>query len=525
MKNSLLILVALFIWISSDCQQPVRRLPNIINHPSLNLSAPFISADGNALLFISDSGQDGEYAISYTSRELDWNPPVELPKHLNNRLNFTRGYALSADGKRIYITSAKSPVIGGYDIFTAELKGNAWTNPENLMLPINSKTNDGCPSFTPDGNIIYFMRCEKMTTIKADGCKIFRSAKKPNGQWEEPQELPEFINTGNSQTPRIMADKETLIFSSDKMPGNKGGMDLYLTRFQQGKWSEPVPLDFVNSERDDQYISVNALGRYLIKEAKGARNNWELTEFLIPSNLRPKGLMKVEGKVVGEEGGAVAAYISLLDVLNGKRIHSMRPAADGSFFFYLSEGSRYVISFDPENSDVGYMMKEVDLTGDKISQKEKVNATLKKVQHDEEFTLATVTFQPYASSLSPESQEELKRLARIIKSHPDLGFEIQVMLTGYRESWINSDPALTEIMEVEEPSVSQDSTLVADDSVVQMRRMYHNDRTAKQAQAIIDYLTNAGVNREQLSLFVNAIPGSETDEVLVIKTRIHKLKR
>ena len=95
--------------------------------------------------------------VSYTARDQDWTPPVELPKQLNSRLNFNPGYALSANGKRIYITCAKSPTIGGYDIFTSELKGTVWSNPENLTLPINSKTHDGSPSFTTDGNTIYFM--------------------------------------------------------------------------------------------------------------------------------------------------------------------------------------------------------------------------------------------------------------------------------------------------------------------------------------------------------------------------------
>src|SRR6187399_327973 len=161
-------------------QAKVRKLPSSINHPSLSLFAPYISFDGNALLFLSNSGQDGALALSYTSRESDWSPPMEIPKTLTSRLNFLKGYALSADGKKMYYTCAKSPVIGGYDIFVAELKGTTWTTPENLMLPINSKTNDGCPSFTPDGNTIYFMRCDKMDQNKADGCKLFSARKKSN---------------------------------------------------------------------------------------------------------------------------------------------------------------------------------------------------------------------------------------------------------------------------------------------------------------------------------------------------------
>src|SRR5690606_10228006 len=166
---------------------------------SLNLFAPFMSADGNAIVFISDNGTDGQYVVSYTSRETDWKPPVELPKHLSNRLMFTRGYALSADGKTMYLTSAKSPVIGGYDIFVSELKGNTWSNPENLMLPINSRTNEGCPSITPDGTTIYFMRCDKMNTEKTEELKLVRASKKINGQCGEQLRLTALINTAKSQ--------------------------------------------------------------------------------------------------------------------------------------------------------------------------------------------------------------------------------------------------------------------------------------------------------------------------------------
>ncbi len=221
-------------------QAKTRRLPGVINHPSFSLYAPYISHDGNALLFVSNNGEDGALTISYTARETDWSEPVSLPKNVNHRLIYLKGFALSADGKRMYFTSTKSPVIGGYDIMSSELKGHTWSEPQNFMLPINSKTNEGCPSITPDGNAIYFMRCDKMDQSKASGCKLFQAEKKSNGQWGEPKELPANINTGNSQTPRIMADKETLIFSSDKMGSTKGGMDLYVTKLSE----VPGPIQF-----------------------------------------------------------------------------------------------------------------------------------------------------------------------------------------------------------------------------------------------------------------------------------------
>ena len=87
-------------------QAKTRRLPSTINYPSLNIYAPYISFDGNALLFVSNNGEDNALTVSYTSRETDWVEPVELPKNVNHRLVYLRGYSLSADGQRLYFTAA-----------------------------------------------------------------------------------------------------------------------------------------------------------------------------------------------------------------------------------------------------------------------------------------------------------------------------------------------------------------------------------------------------------------------------------
>jgi len=510
MRKYLLLTLALgALLFDASGQAKVRRLPSVINHPSYDLFAPYISLDGNALLFISNSGQDGALALSYTFREVDWSVPVELPKHVTTRLNFLKGYALSADGKKMYYTCAKSPVIGGYDIFVSELKGTTWSQPENLMLPINSKANDGCPSVTPDGNAMYFMRCDKMDQNKASGCALYVTRKKSNGQWEEPVALPAKINTGNSQTPRIMADGETMYFSSDKMPGNKGGMDLYVSKLSNGEWSNPQPLDFVNTEKDDQYVSAAALGRYLIKESPGSKKNNELTEFLIPNEIRPKGMMKVEGKITDPAGGPVPAYIAVLDLSTNKRFYTGRPDATGNYFFYLREGTKYELSVDPEQSNVTYFTRQFDLTTDKISQKEKVNVTLKPLQAGDELALDLVQFKPNTSELTSSSDEQLKRLVRVIKANPSFKYEIQVLLNGFVEDSVQSSPDLTEIvtdsivMKIDDidtlGQLFQRDTLVA-------RTRYHNDRTAQQSSAVIQYLIAQGCPAGGFTTFVNAIP-------------------
>ncbi len=528
MKNSILLVILLITaTINLSGQAKIRKLPNNINHPSINVYAPYISFDANALVFLSDNTEDHTPGIVYSVKEnADWKDPITPPKYINGRLNFLRGYALSADGKKLYFTSMKSPGVGGYDILFSDFKGSVLTESQNFGIPINSKGHEACPSFTFDGNTIYFMRCDKMSPDKAENCKIFMAKKKSTGVWDEPVELPANINTGNSQTPRIMADSETLIFSSDKLPGNKGGMDLYVTKLVNNSWTTPIPLDFVNTDKDDQYVSVNALGRYLLKDAPGARKN-ELVEYLIPNNIRPKGMMKVNGTVKDASGVATPAYISVFELATKKRIFNGRPAADGSFLLYLTEGNSYELSIDPEQSNYNYYSKRFDLMSDKIPQSEKVDAVLKPVTAGDVFTLDLVKFKTNASELDATSTDELKRLARVIKKNPDLKFEIQVLLSGYVEDSIKSNPDLTEVKHESIKGKYEDidslGQLFLRDTIL-TKTTFHNNRTPQQAQAVVSYLVSQGVDNNKLGVFGNATPAIMPDTKKTVVKAVVKAK-
>jgi hypothetical protein len=523
----LLVSMILFLYVDAIGQAKVRRLSTIINHPSINVYAPYISADANALIFVSDNGEDHALTPFYSFREkADWKEPQILPKYINTRLNFLRGYGLSADGNVLFFSTMKSPGVGGFDICMSEWKG-AWLNPVNLGAPINSRMHEACPSVTPDGKTLYFMRCEKMDQYEADRCKIFRVDKKSNGVWGEPVELSATINTGNSQTPRIMADAETLIFSSDKMASSKGGMDLYVSRLRNGDWTEPLPLEFVNTEKNDQYVSVTGLGRYLLRDSPGGRKS-ELVEYLIPDNLRPKGMMKIDGKVTDEGGKAVPAYLSLVDLESGERVYNGRPNGDGSFLIYAKEGSRYELGVDPEYGDYSYFTRQMDLTDEKIPQVEKVHAVLKPLLPGDELILGEVSFQEHSDRIDMTASEgELKRFVRLATGSPGLKFEIQVVFEGYQEDSLQAHPDLTEMRVdtvywkyIDIDTLGQ----LFERDTASVKVTYHNDRTAGQVHTIIDYLISRGVDAGKLTGFVSAIPAIlPENRKTIVKARISKM--
>jgi hypothetical protein len=482
-----------------------------------------ISADGNVMTFVSDNAEDNVLTPFFSVRENnDWIEPFVAPKNIFSRSNFLHGFGLSADGKKLYLSTLKTPGVGGYDLWTADMKGKSFTEPQNMGAPINTRQHEACASVTPDGNTLYFMRCEKMDRTRAENCKLFSIKKLPNGRWDVPVELPANVNTGNSQTPRIMADGETLYFSSDKMPGGKGGMDLYVTRLKDNAWTDPMPLDFLNTEKDDQYIGVSALGRYMLRDVVGSRKN-ELVEFLIPDNLRPKGMMKLDGTVKDAEGKPAPSYLAVTNITTKQRLFNGRPNTDGSYLIYLMEGYHYEVSIDPEQSNVNYVVKEFDLAIDKIPQATRFDAVLKPIQSGDEFPFELVRFKTASSALDPASFGELQRFARAAKSNPTMKFEIQVLLKGYIQDSTRSSEDLTEIqidsIHSQYDEIDSLGQLYKKDTII-ARTTYHNDRTAKQAAAIVEYLVSQGVDPKNLSVFVNAIPAiSSENRKLTIKAR------
>jgi WD40-like Beta Propeller Repeat len=507
-------------------QSKINHYSAPINHPSINVSSPYISLEGNSILFVSDNAEDNVLTVFHSVKPdgVNWKEPVALPKTLNARLNFLRGFGLSPDGKQVIVSSTKGGGLGGYDLYLSDQKGAFWSDPVNVGQPVNSKENEACPSLTTDGTTMYFMRCTRMDASKAAGCRLMMTTRKsPGNPWQQPVELPPSINTGNTQTPRIMGDGESLIFSSDQM-GGKGGMDLFITKRSGTTWSKPTPLDFVNTPEDDQYVSATSLGRYLVKDAP-TKTATEIVEVLFPTDLKPHAVMKVEGKVQGPENLA-SPYVNLLDKKTNARVLTTRPTKDGAFTLYLIEGNIYNVVIDPEQDNFTFFSTEFDLTKDKISTLEKLNVVLKPVAAGDAIDLGGVQFKPLSSEMTESSKNELKKIVRLMNGAPSLKFNIEVSLYGYQKDSIQSNQDLTEVIadtvhftvtKTSTDSLGAVTTATTDSTAV--KKTFHNDRTQHQALEVVNYLIEQGVPANRIMpasrLFV-AVPEERKTKVRII---------
>ncbi len=206
----------------------------------------------------------------------------------------------------------------------------------------------------------------------------------------------------------------------------------------------------------------------------------------------------LEGVVSSDNPGA--AYVTVFNTKDQSKATSTRPAKDGTFVTYIKEGGAYELSVDPEKDNYTFYSKSFDLTGDKFSLIEKVSANIKPVESGDEIILDGITFKPGSSELAPTSQQELRRLQRVIQGNPGKSFSIQVTMTGYEHDSVRSKPDLTEttvdtlkipVKKVE--LIDSTSTQVSMRDSIVLKYTYHNDRTLKQAKAIGNDLVKLGV--------------------------------
>jgi outer membrane protein OmpA-like peptidoglycan-associated protein/tetratricopeptide (TPR) repeat protein len=158
------------------------------------------------------------------------------------------------------------------DLYFVPAKKNGskmvYGRPEKFASDINSKYHDAIVTFSKDKQLVYFTRNNytQGKLGKDDGgtmkLKIY-SAQKGKGatSWGNEMELPFNSDQYSCAHPALSADGTKLFFASD-MPSGYGGMDLYVSEKENGKWGAPVNLGpSVNTEGNELFPYVQSNGR------------------------------------------------------------------------------------------------------------------------------------------------------------------------------------------------------------------------------------------------------------------------
>jgi outer membrane protein OmpA-like peptidoglycan-associated protein/tRNA threonylcarbamoyladenosine modification (KEOPS) complex Pcc1 subunit len=375
MKNILISLTVYLIIAPSIFGQTRKKLPNPINTPTSIEYAPSITADGKTLIYQSDQyglfinankkvpkidadGRSAEMIDEFETSffgvfEVKIHPSGEYmaPKNIEPINQFANenmtpvmgGPSVSYDGNTLFFfANFGKNGYGREDIYFSTREKNGWGRPENIGSVINTDGYEGFPSVSPDGRRLYFTR--EVLGKKVNEKQVYRimvSEKGRNGKWKAPFELPAPVNTNAEKAPRIMADSKTLIFSRIK-EGSKSDFDLYKsTQQKDGTWTEPIPLDFINTSKSDLFVSMSPCGDIMYYISNGDIYNTE-----VPQSLRPIKNAIVQGYVLDSlTQQALPAKLVIKEKASGDILAVLdNNPFDGRFTALIPFGADYEIS-------------------------------------------------------------------------------------------------------------------------------------------------------------------------------------
>ncbi|MBI3141733.1 MAG: OmpA family protein [Bacteroidetes bacterium] len=127
---------------------------------SIHYGHPCLSEDGQTLYFSSNmAGGLGGYDVwmcTYVKRSNTWSDPINLGPKINTHKDEMYPHIYD---NALYFSSNGHPGLGGLDNFVSYGRGVDWSDPKNLMAPMNSSGDD----FS-----IFFQRDQKLTRRTGD---------------------------------------------------------------------------------------------------------------------------------------------------------------------------------------------------------------------------------------------------------------------------------------------------------------------------------------------------------------------
>lgn len=353
-KKVFLLLSILYFGVNHVFSQNDKALPAPINTAKFTEYAPSVSADGRTLIFESD--RQGEWKLFESRRNgKNWSVPTAIPKITTTFFEKAPlgGPCLSYDGNLLLFSANGKDSDGHEDIYYSIREKNGWSAPMNLGKPVNSIDYEGYPSLSADGKYIYFARAKYTFGDKKDAqqrCyRIMRSERGVDGKWQAAIELPSPVNLICEKAPRIMPDGKTLMFSSIRKDG-QGNFDIYKSELQEnGSWTDPVALDFLNGAGPDQFVAVPACGEVMYYVQEGD---------IYTATVPIEAVATIQGYVSDSTtNSALVAKILVSEIANPDKIIAefMSDGLDGRFSAVLKPNGKYNF----EISESGYYRKKV----------------------------------------------------------------------------------------------------------------------------------------------------------------------
>ena len=385
-----------------------------------------------------------------------WKKPVELEDAVNTI--YDEGTpSFTADGNTMYYTYCESDPIDSRiaEIYISTRSGASWGQGARINLIKDSITSIGHPSISPDGKYLYFVS----ESNSYGGKDIFRTRLVGAGDFSSIENLGPQINTPGDEMFPYARDSVTLYFSSNGHPG-LGGLDLFkATMDSLGVWHVENMGAPVNSPGDDFGITFegnNERGFFTsnrITNRNETRGYDHIYSFELPSVT-----IFIEGYVSDAEENPLEGSVVRIVGKDGLNVKTFTKP-NGSYKVELDRDISYVMMASAPD----YLNQHFELTTDPDEKSETyyVDFFLSPVLKP---TVVENIFYDYdKATLRSESKEALDEIIKILTDNPNITIEM-----GAHTDRKGSD-------------------------------RYNEGLAQRRAQSVVDYLIEAGIPSDRLT--------------------------
>lgn len=185
------------------------------------------------------------------------------------------------------------------DLYSGKTDDKAEILTPKKLSKVNKKYHEGPASYTKDGSRVMYTQ-DNYKSKASDGTRKLEMVESTfkDGKWGDKVPFPLNNKEYSVGHPSYTADGNTLYFSSD-MPGGKGGVDIYrITRNADGTWGTAENLgDKINTEGNEMFPFIHESGLFLFA-SDGRPGIGGLDIFATEMKLRNGSSVPQPGKVI-----------------------------------------------------------------------------------------------------------------------------------------------------------------------------------------------------------------------------------
>ena len=379
-----------------------------------------------------------KFYFSYRISDNVFDNGKEMPYPFNRNEN-EGGATITGNNKELIYTVCKmvtSPrQYYNCDLYSSKNIKGYWTDIVPLERVNRPDTWESMPSVTADGKELYFV---SNRPGGVGGYDIYKSFKDENGEWSEPINLGEPINTpGDEKSPFIHTDTRTLYFSSNGRPG-MGGYDIYYVKLNDDNEKLEVKnIGYpINTENDEVGFIVSIDGKYGYFSSNNIKNEsiggMDFYYFSLYNEAKPEEVILVKGNLKSDDTTKPIKATVQIKSMESKRITFIPVDEDGDYVASLLKNEDYLLTIKGE--DIVYQSTYVAAKDSITAPVIKLEMEVQPIEVGKHYRLHNIYFAFNSADILANSQKVLDEFIVFLNDHPTL----QIGIEGHTDN-VGSD--------------------------------------------------------------------------------------